>query len=92
MTIKYNDRTYDAVDNADGTFTLTPTAPAISASVEELIVEYRALRGKAESLLDHREQVNGKLQVLKARRDELKVLIQTSGVDPDYVAPTEPAE
>jgi hypothetical protein len=83
MTIKYNDRIYDAADNGDGTFTLTPTAPAINASVDQLRREYRDLRSKAVSLLDHRDQVNAKLQALKDRRDELKALILASGVDPD---------
>jgi hypothetical protein len=88
MTIKYNDQTYDAADNGDGTFTLTPLA--ISATVEELIREYRGIRGKAVSLLDHRDQINAKLQALKDRRDELKALVLASGVDPDVDPDPEP--
>ena len=83
MTIKYNDRTYDAVDNGDGTFTLSPTAPQVNATVAQLKEEYRNIKAQAEAILHHRDSVNADLQALKARRDELKLLIQTSGIDPD---------
>ena len=83
MAIKYEDATFDVVDNGDGTFTLTPTAPV---SADDLIAEYRAIREEAKRLVSRRDGFQAKaqktvaeLQVLRARRDELKLLLETSG-------------
>ena len=83
MAIKYEDQTFDVVDNGDGTFTLTPTAPV---SADDLIAEYRVIRDEAKRLLSRRDRFQAKaqeavaeLQALRARRDELKLLLETSG-------------
>jgi hypothetical protein len=87
MTITYNDVTFDVVDNQDGTFTLTPTA-AFSAA--DLIAEYRELREEAKRVIAYRlklqtqfDDYGTQLTVLKARRDELKLLLETAGETPD---------
>ena len=95
MAISYNDSTFDVTDNGDGTFTLTPTAPV---SADDLIAEYRVIREEAKRLLSRRDNFQAKaqeavaeLQALRARRDELKLLLETSGrtdVDDDLL-PTE---
>ena len=83
MAISYDDATFDVVDNGDGTFTLTPTAPV---SADALVAEYRVLREEAKRLLSRRDNFQAKaqeavaeLQALRARRDELKLLLETSG-------------
>ena len=83
MAIKYEDQSFDVVDNGDGTFTLTPTAPV---TADALIAEYRAIREEAKRLLSRRDNFQAKaqeavaeLQALRARRDELKLLLETSG-------------
>ena len=83
MAIKYEDQTFDVVDNGDGTFTLTPTAPV---SADDLVAEYRVIRDEAKRLLSRRDRFQAKaqeavaeLQALRARRDELKLLLETSG-------------
>ena len=95
MAIKYEDQTFDVVDNGDGTFTLTPTAPV---SADDLIAEYRVIREEAKRLLSRRDAFQAKaqeaiaeLQVLRARRDELKLLLETSGRTDadDDLTPTE---
>ena len=94
MAIKYEDATFDVVDNGDGTFTLTPTAPV---SADDLIAEYRVIREEAKRLLSRRDNFQAKaqeavaeLQALRARRDELKLLLETSGradADDDLLPP-----
>ena len=95
MAIKYEDATFDVVDNGDGTFTLTPTAPV---SADDLIAEYRVIREEAKRLLSRRDNFQAKaqeavaeLQALRARRDELKLLLETSGRTDadDDIAPAE---
>lgn len=78
---------YDLTSNGDGTYTLTPKAGPAPIDTAALVEEYRALRGKALALKDHRDQVIAKLQALGARRDELKALLQTDGVDGDTYDP-----
>ena len=83
MAISYNDATFDVVDNGDGTFTLNPTAPV---SADDLVAEYRVIREEAKRLMSRRDAFQAKaqeaiaeLQALRARRDELKLLLETSG-------------
>lgn len=74
---------YDITDNGDGTFTLTPKAlPPIDT--EALLREYRAIRDSGIALLERRSDINAKLAVLVARRDEIRALLVASGyTNPD---------
>jgi len=79
---------YDITDNGDGTFTLTPkTLPSIDTLA--LVIEYRSIRDKGIALLDHRSQINDRLTALAARRDEIKAILQTAGIDGDTYTPPE---
>ena len=96
MAIKYEDQDFTVVDNGDGTFTLTPTAPV---SADDLIAEYRVLREEAKRLLSRRDNFQAQaqaavaeLQALRASRDELKLLLETAGnadLDTDLLPPEE---
>ena len=83
MTIKYEDQDFDVTDNGDGTFTLTPTAPV---SALALRTEYRTLREDVVRLASRRVAHKARLDAtiaaltaVKARRDALKLLLETSG-------------
>lgn len=85
--ITYKDLEFNVVDNGDGTFTLTPTSPATSA---ELLAEYRALRQEVRRLVELKQNrqdklaaVNALLEDARARRDEIKVLLENAGEEPD---------
>lgn len=83
MAISYNDATFDVTDNGDGTFTLTPTAPV---SADALVAEYRVIREEVKRLVSRKDVQRAKLDAtnaelvdVRARRDELKLLLETSG-------------
>jgi len=80
MAITYKDLTFDVVDNGDGTYTLTPQSPA---SATELIKEYRKLRDRITALIEHRIQIVARIDEMRTRRDEIKLLLETSGETPD---------
>ena len=95
MTITYNDTAFDVVDNGDGTFTLTPVA-AFSAA--DLIAEYREVREEAKRVVAYKQKLqaqiaarNARLIELRARRDALKLLLETAGNTPDSDLEEEPA-
>ena len=97
MSITYEDQAFDVVDNGDGTFTLTPTAPVSAA---DLIAEYRTIREDVKRLVSRREHQQAvvastvaEIQALRSKRDELKLLLETAGnadLDEDLLPP-EPA-
>lgn len=88
MAITYKNNTYDVVDNGDGTFTLEPTDPVVAAA--DLIAEYRTLRAEAKSLNSLKSdlaanitKVTADLSAIRARRDDLKLMLETAGQTPD---------
>lgn len=79
---------FNITDNGDGTFTLTPKNASVGTKA--LVDEYRAIKAKGLALLDHRNDINDKLQALVARRDEIKAILLAAGVDGDtWVQPQE---
>ena len=74
---------YDITDNGDGTFTLTPKV-ALTIDTAALITEYRAIRDQGVALLTQRNDINGQLAPMVARRDEIRAILVASGyTNPD---------
>ena len=87
MTIKYNDIEFNVVDNADGTFTLTPASAFVYADV---VAEYREVRDLVKRKVAYKQKiqdkladVNDELTALRAKRDELKIVLDAANADPD---------
>lgn len=87
MSIRYNNMDFNVTDNGDGTFTLAPVAAATQA---ELLAAYRAARGEVRRAVAYRQKLQAKVAekvaeivILRAKRDDLNLLLVAAGVEPD---------